>query len=106
MDTKIIKKLDEIIQNMVTKNDLKQELAKYATKEDLKQELTRFATKGDLLAAKKELKDDITAAKKELKEYVGVGETAIIDSIEKHLVTKVNFLEERVEKVEHQLQQP
>jgi len=36
MDTKIIKKLDEIIKNMVTKDDLKAELAKYATKDDLK----------------------------------------------------------------------
>lgn len=83
MDTKIIKKLDEIIKNMVTKDDLKQELKNFATK------------------------DDLAAMKKELIEYIAEGEVAIINGVEKHVVSKIVFktLEDRVEKVEHQLQQ-
>lgn len=94
MDTKIIKKLDEIIKNMVTKADLKTELAKYATKDDLKKELENFATK-----------DDLAAIKKELMVYISEGEVAIISGVEKHVVGRLDILENRVGKIEHQLQQ-
>lgn len=68
MDTKIIKKLDEIIKSMATK-------------------------------------DDLAATKKELMEYISEGEVAIISGVEKHVVNRLEALEDRVEKVEHQLQQ-
>lgn len=54
--------LGVITDNMVTKQDLKEELKHFVTKDDLKEELKRFATKD-------ELKD--FATKKDVREIVG-----------------------------------
>lgn len=85
MDTKIIKKLDEIIKNMVTKDDLKQELKNFATKDDLK--------------------DGLNKLKRELIVHIEEGEIAIINGVDKYVIKRLDVLENRVEKVEHQLQQ-
>lgn len=75
MDQIILNQLTElqeaiatIAKNMVTKDDLRSELKKYATKNDLKQ----FATKDDLksFATKDDLKDFVT--KKYLKEHLDI----------------------------------
>ncbi|GEM_PF-4718115 len=83
MDIKIIKKLDEIIKNMVTKDDFKGELAKYATK------------------------DDLVGMKKELIERISEAQMEIVEVVHKHKADRVEVesLEKRVSTIEDQLHQ-
>lgn len=81
MNTSALKEIEKILQSI---------LKTMATKDDLK----GFATK-----------DDLAVMKKELMEYISEGEAAIISGVEKHVVHRLDALENRVEKVEKQLQQ-
>jgi hypothetical protein len=48
-----------IRRDMVTKDDLRDELSRFATKDELRHELSRFATKDDLNALRNEVREDI-----------------------------------------------
>lgn len=94
MNATDLKQIDELLQKRLQGFATKDDLKSFATKDDLKQELKNFATK-----------DDLAVMKKELIEHIEEGEIAIINGVEKYVVKRLEVLENRVEKVEHQLQQ-
>lgn len=121
MDQKIIRQLDElqkivtiIASKMVTKDDLKHELANYLTKDDLKQSLANYPTKDDLKqelarhATKDDLKQELArhATKDDLKQELARHATkddlkyfATKDDL-KHFATKDDLLQMKSDLIE------
>ncbi|HZE87727.1 MAG TPA: hypothetical protein VE090_06015 [Methylomirabilota bacterium] len=104
---KLAKSVEKIERVMVTKDDLKTELAQYATKDDLKTELAQYATKDDLknvLANYPTKTDLINFGETIVKDLGNVMHDLIVETDNQKATNKdLMKLEVRVDRIEQKL---